>query len=223
MEGMPPARVGVVARLKKRYPRIAGSYFTFDRRGLGLTRIWIGCLLVYDLFRRVPGLSTWYTNDGLLPNHTHLWRPAAPQMFSLFFPLSWTDEAAVLFALCGIAFFSFLVGYKTKLAHILSFAGIVSLHSRCVFLENGGDVVLNILCVWTLFLPMGDRFSVDAVRASLRHRRERSIDDLNDRAALPRNTEPVTSMVVLAILLELSVIYYLNAMSKTGQTWHRGT
>ncbi len=220
---MPPARVGVVARLKKRYPRIAGGYFTFDRRSLGLTRIWIGCLLVYDLLRRVPGLSTWYTNDGLLPNHTHLWRPAAPQMFSLFFPASWTGEAAVLFALCGIAFFCFLVGYKTKLAHILSFAGIVSLHSRCVFLENGGDVVLNILCVWTLFLPMGDRFSVDAVRASLRQRRERSIDDLNDRSALPRNTTPVTSMVVLAILLELSVIYYFNAMSKTGQTWHRGT
>jgi predicted DCC family thiol-disulfide oxidoreductase YuxK len=34
---------------------------------------------------------------------------------------------------------------------------------------------------------------------------------------------PVTSIAVLGILLELSVVYYLNAMSKTGRTWHRGT
>ena len=127
------------------------------------------------------------------------------------------------FVFFGIAFFCLLVGYKTKVAHFVSFAGIVSLHSRCVFLENGGDVVLNLLCMWTLFLPMGDRFSVDAVLASLRQRRESSIDELNDRTSLPRKVAPVRSLVVLAILLELSVIYYFNALSKTGQTWRRGT
>jgi len=215
--------VGVASRLKKRFPRIVETYFTFDRRSLGLTRIGLGCLLLWDLIRRVPGISTWYTNDGLLPNHTHLWRPAAPQMFSLLFAASWTNEAAAIFAFCGIAFFCLLIGYKTKIAHVLSFVSVVSLHSRCVFLENGGDVVLNLLCVWTLFLPMADRFSVDAVLASLRQRRERSIDELNDRTALPRNLTPVRSIAVLGILLELSVIYYLNAMSKTGRTWHRGT
>jgi hypothetical protein len=151
--------VGVASRLKKRFPRIVETYFTFDRRSLGLTRIGLGCLLLWDLIRRVPGISTWYTNDGLLPNHTHLWRPAAPQMFSLLFAASWTNEAAAIFAFCGIAFFCLLIGYKTKIAHVLSFVSVVSLHSRCVFLENGGDVVLNLLCVWTLFLPMGDRFS----------------------------------------------------------------
>jgi predicted DCC family thiol-disulfide oxidoreductase YuxK len=220
---MQPASVGVANRLKKRFPRITATYFTFDRRSLGLTRIYLGCLLLYDVVRRIPGLPTWYTNDGLLPNHTHLWRPAAPQMFSFFFAASWPGEAAVLFVFCGIAFFCLLVGYKTKVAHILSFASIVSLHSRGVFLENGGDVVLNLLCFWTLFLPMGDRFSVDAMLASLRQRRERNIDELNDRTTLLRDVAPVRSLVVLAILLELSVIYYFNALSKTGFTWRRGS
>src|SRR5260221_3900192 len=84
MHPAPHRSAGIAARLTKRYPRITETYFTFDRRSLGLARIYLGCLLLYDLFRRVPGLTTWYTNDGLLPNHTHLWRPAAPQMFSLF-------------------------------------------------------------------------------------------------------------------------------------------
>jgi hypothetical protein len=217
------AKVGFLARLQKRYPRVTETYFTVDRRSLGITRIYLGGLFLYDLVRRVPGMTTWYTNDGLLPNHTHLWRPAANQMFSLMFSASYPGEAAVLFTLFGLAFLSFMVGFKTKIAHILSFIGIVSLHSRCVFLENGGDVVLNLACMWTLFLPMGDRFSVDAVRKSLRLRRERTIDELNDRASLPRNTDPARSLVVLAILLELSIIYYFNALSKTGSTWKRGT
>jgi hypothetical protein len=217
------ARAGFFDRLQKRFPRVTEAYFTVDRRSLGITRIYLGGLFLYDLIRRVPGMTTWYTNDGLLPNHTHLWRPAANQMFSLMFSASYPGEAAVLFFLFGLAFLSFMVGYKTKLAHILSFIGIVSLHSRCVFLENGGDVVLNLVCVWTLFLPMGDRFSVDAVLKSLRQRRERSIDELNDRASLERDTRPARSLVVLAILLELSIIYYFNALSKTGFTWKRGS
>jgi hypothetical protein len=223
MQPARPSTDGFGARMAKRYPRITDTYFTFDRRSLGLARIYIGCLLLYDLFRRVPGLTTWYTNDGLLPNHTHLWRPAAAQMFSVMFSASYTGEAAVLFFLIGIAFFCMMVGFKTKVAHILSFAGVVSLHSRCVFLENGGDVVLNIAVVWTLFLPMGDRFSVDAVIKSMRRRRERTIDELNDRSSLVRDNAPVRSLVVLAILLELSVIYYFNCLSKTGHTWKRGT
>jgi hypothetical protein len=223
MAPLAPEPLGVAARLRKRFPRIAATYFSFDRRSVALTRIGLGLLLLYDLFRRVPDISTWYTNDGLLPNHTHLWRPAAPQMFSLLFSASYSGEAAAFFALFAVAFFCLLIGYKTKVAHVISFIGVVSLHSRCVFLENGGDVVLNLLCAWTLFLPTGDRFSVDAVLASMRGRRERTIDELNDRTTLPRNTEPATSLVVLGILLELSIIYYFNSLSKTGNTWHRGT
>ena len=78
----------------------------------------------------------------------------------------------MLFALCGVIFFCFLIGWKTRLFHWLSVMCIVSLHDRVIFLENGGDVVLNILAVWTLFLPMGARFSVDALLASLQTRRE---------------------------------------------------
>src|SRR6516162_5738759 len=117
------ARVGLGARLQKRFPRVTEAYFTLDRRSLGLTRIYVGVLLLWDVLRRVPGMTTWYTNDGLLPNHTHLWRPAANQMFSLMFSASYPGEAAVLFFLFGLAFFCFMIGYKTKVAHVLSFVG----------------------------------------------------------------------------------------------------
>ena len=54
----------------------------------------------------------------------------------------------------------------------------MSLHSRVTLLENGGDWMLGELTLWTAFLPLGKRFSVDAVRASLRARRETTAAEL---------------------------------------------
>jgi hypothetical protein len=199
------------------------TYFTLDPRSLGVCRLGLGALLLYDLARRIPGLATWYSNEGLLPNHIALQRPAAEYMFSILFAASRPWETAVLFVLMGLVFSAFMAGYRTRLFHALSLASTVSLHSRAIFLENGGDVVLNLLCAWTLFLPMGARFSIDAVKKSLAARREQTVTDLNDRSALPpRQTRPVRSLVVLAILLQLAAIYYLNALHKTGWTWRQG-
>jgi hypothetical protein len=199
-------------------------YFTFDPRSLGLCRIGLGALLFWDLLRRAPEIDLWYTNQGLLPNHAALWRPGAEYMFSFLFAATTVDEAAWMFAFSGVVILAFLVGYRTRLTHALSLACTVSLHSRAIFLENGGDVVLNVLCAWTLFLPMGARFSVDALVKSLRARRETTVRELNDRPTLPRgDTSRIGSLASLAILVELSIIYYLNALHKTGWTWHQGS
>jgi hypothetical protein len=203
---------------------LSDVYFTVDPRSLGLCRIGLGALLSWDLFRRVPEISVWYSNRGLLPNHTSLFRPQAEYMFSFLFAASTVEEAGLMFFFCGLVFVAFTVGYRTRLTHALSLACIVSLHSRAIFLENGGDVVLNVLCAWTLFLPLGARFSVDAVLRSLRDRRETTIGELNDRAGLPvRDVEPKGSLAALAILVQLSLIYYLNALHKTGWTWRQGS
>ncbi len=216
---IPPA----LGRFVARFPAFSERYLTLDPRSLGLARIYLALLLLADLVRRVPDLSIWYTNDGLLPNHTLLWRPGARYQFSFFFGASWTGEVAVLFALCGLVFLCFLIGWKTRLFHALSVACIVSLHDRVIFLENGGDVVLNILAVWTLFLPMGARFSVDSLLGSLRARPERTVAELNRREDLPVETRPVVSLAVLALLLQVSVIYYFNVVHKSGLTWREGS
>lgn len=197
------------------------TWLSLDPRSLGLFRIGLALLLLGDLLRRVPGLETWYSNDGLLPNHTQLWRPAARWIFSLFFVASTPAEAAVGFVLCGLVFLGLLVGWKTRLFQALSLVAVVSLHSRGVILENGGDVVMNLLVAWTLFLPLGKRFSVDALLASLRRRREHTADDLAERDE--PDVSPVVSLAVLGVLLQLAVIYFFNAVHKSGESWRAGT
>jgi hypothetical protein len=215
----PPLR----ARWRARWPEIRKIYFTFDPRSLGIARIGLAWLLLYDLWRRVGGIPTWYTNEGLLPNHAVLWRPDGDYIFSFFLAASTRGEAAVLFVMVAMVYLCLLVGWHTRLFHILSFICLVSVHSRGTFLENGGDVALNLLCAWTMFLPMGARFSVDAVLASLRAHEERTVADLGDRTVWrARAARPVVSLAVLAVLLQISVIYYFNAVHKHGWTWREG-
>jgi predicted DCC family thiol-disulfide oxidoreductase YuxK len=228
METPPPLESRAApATAKPRWPAFrswfARTYLTIDPRSLGLGRILLALVLLFDLLHRAPSIPLWYSNNGLLPNHTLLWRPPTQWMFSMFYMASWPDEAALGFVICGLVFLGLLVGWRTRLMQFLSLLAVMSLHSRVPFLENGGDWTLGELTLWTTFLPLGRRFSVDAVRASLRRRRETTAAELGDRAALEPDTSPVVSLAVLAIVVQLANSYLFNALHKGGPTWHSGS
>jgi predicted DCC family thiol-disulfide oxidoreductase YuxK len=199
------------------------TYLSVDARSLGLFRIGLGILLLVDLFRRVPYVRDFYTNAGLLPNHTVLWRPSFPRLFSVFFPVSLGHEVAITFVLCAFCYVCLLVGWRTRLFHVLSFLLVTSLHNRIVFAENWGAVTLGALMVWTAFLPVGRRFSVDAVLASLRARPGEMPADLTPERLPPPDHRPAVSLASLAVLLQLAVIYWFNFVHKSGDTWWQGT
>jgi predicted DCC family thiol-disulfide oxidoreductase YuxK len=171
----------------------------------------------------VPGLDIWYTNNGLLPNHTVLWRPSFDWVFSLFFMASWPSEVAVGFVVCALVYLMLLVGVRTRLAHVLSLLCVLSLHGRVLFIQNGGDVVLVELCAWALFLPTGRRYSWDSLRARLRAHPDQTADDLANREAFAPDSSPVVSLAVLALVGQLAIIYAFNAIQKDGPTWRTGS
>lgn len=199
-----------LARLRARFPGLSARYLELDPRSLGLVRIYIGGLLLVDLLRHLPELEVFYTNDGLLPNHAVLRAPTTDYAFSLFFTASHTREAAALFALCGLVFAGLLAGWYTRAFHIASFIAILSFHVRTVMFEDGAECTTKLLVFWTLFLPMGARFSIDALRA-------RAAD------GRPAETRPAVSLACLGIAVQLAVIYFFNTLHKNGETWREGT
>jgi predicted DCC family thiol-disulfide oxidoreductase YuxK len=218
-----PAAVPPRASFRTRFTRF---YLTIDPRSLGLGRIVLALVLLFDLAHRAwGGIALWYSNEGLLPNHTVLWRPPTQWMFSLFFMASYPDEAAFGFVLCGLVYVGLLVGWRTRLMQALAVVAVMSLHSRVPFLENGGDWTLGELALWTAFLPLGRRFSLDALRASLRRREsdETTAASLNEPATRQADTTPVVSLAVLALVLQLANAYLFNALHKGGQTWRTGS
>jgi predicted DCC family thiol-disulfide oxidoreductase YuxK len=208
---------------RKAYARYwLDAYLRIDPRSLGVGRIVLGLVLILDLLRRVPWLRDFYSNEGFLPNHTLLWRPPLPRMFSLMFMSSLPEESALWFLVCLFCFAAFTIGYRTRFFHAVSFLLLVSLHNRILFVENWGGTVLGLVLIWTLFLPLGARFSVDALRKSLRAREDETPPEL--AAGLPRaDNTPVASLAVLCLLLQLAAIYWFNALHKTGPTWRDGT
>jgi len=189
--------------------RLRQAYLVADLRSLALGRIGLGSVLLANLAMRALVLRDFYSNDGLLPNHTLLWRPEQLPVFSLLFVASTPAMAAAAFVLCGIAFTALLVGYRTRTAQVASYLAVLSLNVRSFY--NGGDIVLVELALWSIFLPLGRRWSVDA---ALARRRGAPGGDPGNQVVAP----------ALAVLLaQLFVIYLLNALHKNGVTWRDGS
>jgi hypothetical protein len=198
-------------------------YLSVDPRTLGLLRVALALLLLVDLVKRSSIVSVFYTNAGLIPNHRVLWRPIRESMLSFLLSLSARHEVTLAFALIAVIYIGFLVGYRTRLMHVLSWLCLVSLEVRVDLLSNGADFVFSDLALWTVFLPLGRRFSLDALLRSLRSAGDHDLEALRRLADSPRDSRPVVSLAVLAATLQLSVIYVFNAIHKTGPTWRDGS
>jgi predicted DCC family thiol-disulfide oxidoreductase YuxK len=202
---------------------LARTYLTIDGRSLGVFRIGLALLMIVDLVRRFPHVRDFYTNAGVLPNHTVLWRPQVARLFSVFFPVSLAHEAWLLFAIGAFCYLCLLVGWRTRIFQVVCFLFATSLHNRDVFTENWGSVAMGALMAWALFLPTERRFSVDAVLASLRARPDEQPADLAADRLPPPDERPFVSLACVGVVLQLAVIYWFNFVHKSGRTWHDGT
>ncbi|WP_435181891.1 HTTM domain-containing protein [Halorussus sp. AFM4] len=187
--------------------------FGVDARALAALRVALGLLLLVDLALRSRDLVAFYTDAGVLP------RAVLREQFGAIASLSihalsgsaWFQ--AGLFLLAGAAAAALAAGYRTRLATAVSFVLLVSLHARNPVLLNGGDSLLRRLLFWGLFLPLGRRWSVDALRAG----REPSAG--GDGARPDR----VAGIASAALLLQVVIVYTANALFKLrGDLWVEG-
>jgi hypothetical protein len=187
---------------------LAEFYFRLDLRSLGFYRILLGLLLFVDTWSRLPDLQAFYTDAGILPAARSGLISGGRYHFSLldsFHSLTWVR---CYFAASLVCFGLFLAGYRTRLFHALSLIAFVSIVTRNTLVREGNDRVLISMLLWTLFLPMGRRFSLDAFRAS----RERPGDPLGP-----------FSLVAFFAVTHLGLIYLGSAAAKSGALWADGT
>ncbi|MBK9261391.1 MAG: HTTM domain-containing protein [Polyangiaceae bacterium] len=196
---------------------------TMDPRTLGFFRLVHGFLLTGDCLRHWNEARIYYSNSGVLTNHFHLFRPSGHFNFSLFHAFSTIGEVHVAFAIMFLCHVCYWLGWHTRLFAMLSFIFVTSLDNRLVLVENGGYVVVNLLTGWAMFMPTGQRFSVDALLRSFRERRERNAADLNaTQSSFSWQTSPYVSLIGLVAILNIAVIYYFNVINKSGIIWRNG-
>lgn len=201
--------------------RFAAAWLEADPRALGLFRIFFGILCMYDVIRRYGWIETFYSNTGTLSNHFNLYSPLFRDNISLLSGFSTPMEVKVFFWISLICLFFFTIGFKTKIFQILSWLCILSIHSRNTLLANGGDVVMNIWWIWTIWLPLGARLSVDSLRKSLATGPDSNPGLL--QKSIGSDASPIRSLAIFMVLWQLSIIYFFNTVHKGGHTWSNGT
>jgi hypothetical protein len=201
---------------------VRDRWLSMDLRTLGLFRIALGLCLIANLIDHAAGgnLTTFFSNDGVLTNHFALFAPIQLRVWSLLFAFSRPGEVAVAFAVIFAVFALYTIGWQTRLMQILTLICFISILNRNLLLQDGGSFTCTVLAVWTTFLPLGARFSVDSWR---RARRPPAPGSATPAAPGPAGPARHVSFVCLALLLQLAAIYGLNAANKTGRTWHDGT
>lgn len=208
-------------------------WLRIDARSLGLFRISMGLVLIGDLFRRWKYVKEFYSNDGILPNHNHLFNLKDTQpVWSVLHAFSSPGEAEAAFCVILFFYLCFLAGFRTRAFHLASLACLVSLGARNILLENAGNYAAIALMAFTAFLPLGSRFSLDALRTSFEARDEKGARALNDRSRPSQEAVDLarapgwspTSLAALAVLVQIGVIYLASAIVQhKADTWTSGT
>lgn len=179
--------------------------FGVDTRALAALRVSLGVLILVDLLLRSRNIVAFYTDFGVFPRAAL--REHAPGLARLSVHAVSGDlwVQVVLFLIAGAFGVALVVGYRTTLVTVASFLLLASLHARNPLVLNAGDSLFRRLLLWGIFLPLGGRWSVDALRGGPAEER-------------------VASVASAALLGQVVILYTVNAVFKLrGTVWPRGT
>jgi predicted DCC family thiol-disulfide oxidoreductase YuxK len=180
------------------------TIFGCDLRTLALFRVMLALVLLGDLVGRARDLTAHYTDAGVLPR-TALIGDFGPPDASLHLISGSAFGQGILFVVAGLVAVALLFGYRTRLATIVSWVLLISLQARNTLVLQGGDYLLVLLLFWSMFLPLGARFSVDAAR-------DRRVQD---------EPNAYFSMATLALLIQCMSVYFFSALLKSDPMWIR--
>ena len=190
----------------------ARQLLSIDTRSLALLRISLAGLVLVDLFQRAADLQSHYSDFGVLPTwatkYILQYQPLHWSLHLLTPKLYWVSGSwlwqAFLFCIAGLAASCMLFGYRTRWATVITWILLASLHTRHPLILNGGDHLLRMLLFWSMFLPLGEQFSLDQKRG--------------ERIDRPRLT---FSAATIAIMAQLCFMYWVSAATKTDPQWTR--
>lgn len=174
------------------------EFFALDYRSLALFRVCLAVMLLLDWADRLPDLYSLYSDEGAVPR----------QAFSTLQPVSvhilsgsvWWQAALAVLAM-GFALMM-LVGWQTPLATFFSFLLLISIHGRNPAVMHGADHLLRGLLFWSIFLPLGAKWSVDS----------------SGEGRQPEG-KTVLSFATFALMGQLFVMYLFAAAWKWSPEW----
>lgn len=178
-------------------------------RPLAAFRVAFGVICLEHLALLWPEATLWLSDAGYLVGGEAR-EMAGPFRWS---PLQvWQSPAAIHAAMAAtaLAALAVAVGWRTRLASIALYLGLLAIHHRNLLTVSGADTLLLIAAFWLMLSPSGAALSLDA-----RRRARRGAPD----------AEPLIAPWAQRMLqLQLVIVYLGTGLSKAaGQAWASGT
>lgn len=192
-----------------------------DSRPLSIFRIVFGLVLLKHGLYHIPLARMYFSDAGIFPRWLIMNDPLYQKRFSLMDALPNEWMVVLFFSFWAVAALLLIVGFRTKLMSVLNFICILSVYERNPFLTNGADTIMRVMSLWSIFLSLGDYYSIDAViKRWSRYRHSHNLADLRVEP------EPHMSFAfpVRAVQVQVALIYVFTAILKwPGETWKGGT
>jgi hypothetical protein len=189
--------------------RWAAATFTLDARSLAVYRIGLGLLLLADCLLRTRDFRLMFAADGMFPLETLFRYHADSTLWSAAFLIDADWWSGVVLATEGLAGLVLAAGYRTRTATLVGWIALVSVIRRTSPAVNAGDIWLACQMFWSMFLPLGARWSVDAWRSGSRER-------------APQPAGAVRSVASAALVLQLAAVYLGAGLAKCNTDWFAG-
>ena len=181
---------------------------TLDIRSLAVFRICLGLILVADSLLHVGELRLMLSPDGVFPPHMVREFHGEPANWSLLFLADSAWWGGTVIAAEGVAGALLAAGCFTRVARVLGWVVVLSVIRRMTPATHSGDLWLACLLFWSMFLPLGAVWSLDA----------------RWRGGRGGSTPPaaVCSVATLALVVQLVFVYLGAGLAKCNPTWYSG-
>jgi predicted DCC family thiol-disulfide oxidoreductase YuxK len=140
-----------------RLPQIFG----LDVRSLALFRVLLSVVLLCTLSNSLCHAGVWYSDGGIAPRAWIMEAGEATRLSLHLLEGSVVFIVAMLLLQMGCALM-LLLGWRTRWASIASFVLWISLMNRNPDILLPADSMIAGLLFWSMFLPLGARYAVDA-------------------------------------------------------------
>lgn len=163
-------------------------------------------MLVWWYVDLLPDVAVFYSDAGMLPRGAALSGLLRENRFSLMDSIgsAWGATAFLLVGMTAAA--ALAVGFRTRIAAILNFVFLLSVHERNILHLDGADTLFRVLSFWLMFAPIGRWMALDA------------------RLAGRQSTPVGPAFVVRFLQLQICFVYLYNFANKLGgQKWVDGT
>jgi predicted DCC family thiol-disulfide oxidoreductase YuxK/uncharacterized membrane protein YphA (DoxX/SURF4 family) len=175
-----------------------------DYRSLALYRCLMGLIVIADVLYRLPDLTNFYTDVGLIPRSIFMSEMGMPWSLSFHFANGSKGFALAMFGVHFLFGLMLVFGYKTRWAMFGAYLMTLSVHNRNWLVNNGGDDILRAILFISIFLPLNRCFSLDSALK---------------RDKTPSQKDYHLSTFGLTFFLQVFCIYYVSYILKNHAIW----